>query len=673
MFSSYDNDEEVKDIDNDLVYSEMEDIKDRGVMITNKDDDININTNKTKTDTIDTIEKDLKNDATTEGEVNIYHEKEDVKDENRTTTSDYRQLRSQRDNDDRRRINSANRSFKKAYGTQSYSSSQQTCIYWLSGICRFGQGCHYLHSIPQSQPLQQQSLPYIPPPTLTSPTETTTLSSYEKVMNKEVEVTSDDQNKKKKKSTKSSTKVKDKDNHHDIIPPISSVSPKKKGKKKPATSKSDLEQLGSTPDSFTVELPKQSNEVDESKLCEEVDASLKFDVHLSDNINDNSSHEEIFLDLFQNSPKHFLQLLKLNDKTYISEELAARILNSRKRQPSFQSLQSVINEFQLRIKKVDFIARNKDVILAYYKQRQEVKKQLSLAIQEKESQSRDIDESLKSKIEDNVDYHEIENDDRYSTHQSSYDTHKQYSTSPSNASSYENVSGYPSTKEHEHDTNVSKDSQEQIYNPNDEVFYYTYVNPINGLQYIYPSSAQGSTGYPNMTADLLPVEYMNSYTYGYYPPMEFYPDIYSQAPVFSNPQQLVKARESTRISPSTTTSQSIQSSTSTQDDIISINPYSRGYSPAFDYQNYNYKNPRNTGNGGRGGRRGYGMTNYGSGRRESELRPYPNAPYPRGGGRRRYDQEQIPLGRGDARQQFHASTEAESTSFSPNQSKENDD
>jgi hypothetical protein len=129
--------------------------------------------------------------------------------------------------------------------------------------------------------------------------------------------------------------------------------------------------------------------------------ALKLDEQSSDT-NDSSSYEEIFLDLFKNSPKHFLQLIKLNEKTYISEEIANRILSSRNKDSSLQSLQNIITEFQLRIKKRDFIALNKDILLAYYKQNQEVKNQISLTIQEKENQSKEIDENS-NKTED-VDY-----------------------------------------------------------------------------------------------------------------------------------------------------------------------------------------------------------------------------------------------------------------------------
>ena len=661
--SSYDN-EEVKDIDKDM-YSVMEDIKDRGVIIINTDEDIDNDVKDIKKGGEKNKNNNGNDNDSTEAEDDTYSEMEDIKnrdvriDENRTSTFDYRQILSQRDNDDRRRMNSVNRSFKKPYGSQSYSSSQQPCIYWLNGICRFGQTCRHLHSIPQP-------LPYMSPPILTSPPETVALSalssyatsSSEKTINKEAEVSSNDQNKSKTKTAKSNMKLKDKDC---TIFPTYGLSPKKKGKKKPisgVTPKSDLEHLSSTSNSSTLELSKELPEVDDSKLCEEFKASLNFDEHLSNNINDNSSHEEIFLDLFQHSPKHFLQLIHLNEKTYISEEISNQILNSRNKPTSLQSLQNIISQFQFRIKKRDLIALNKDVLLAYYKQRQEVRNQLSLAIQENESHCKDTDDSS-SKTEDD-DYNEIESNDRYNTHQSSYDSHKQYSTpSSSSTASYASNSGYPYPKERKLDSDTNTDDQGQMYIPNDEVYYYTYANPVTGLQYIYPSSM--AQGYPNMTPDQLSVEYMNPYMYGYYPSMEYYPDIYSQqtaSSVFSNPQQLTRSRDNTTISSTTAiVSPIIASSISTSDDRNASNiDY---YTP---YDLHYQKNLSNAGTGNKGfyGRRGHGTANYGTGRRDfSDVRPYPNIPYPRGGGtRRRYDQQQIPLGRGDARQFHHASTES---------------
>jgi hypothetical protein len=168
-------------------------------------------------------------------------------------------------------------------------------------------------------------------------------------------------------------------------------------------------------------------------------------------------------------------------------------------------------------------------------------------------------------------------------------------------------------------------------------------------------------GYPNISADQIPIEYMNPYMY--YPPIEYYPDIYSQpsvAPVLSNPPQLIRSREATILSPLINTSPSVasaSSTSSTQDDLNAFNM--DHYPPAYDM--YYNKNPRNTvNNRGFYGRRGYGI-NYGAGRRDAnDARPYP---YSRGGGnRRRYDQQQIPLGRGDARQQqFQTSTASEPT------------
>lgn len=541
MASRSNDDEEMKDIENDNgLYTVMEDIKDRGIQIDDKDTLITITNYESNSSTSapsapsttvltsTTPTPALLTPTTTTPSLP-------------TTTTLPRESVANENDIPRTRVDSVygdgseRRSmYPNRRPAQLYSASQP-CAYWLSGCCRFGDECHYRHSTPQiSGPvypitIQSQGPSSFSPTVASEPLLVTTPNTYKE--------TNDDQDddskviemddKKKRKSGKKNIKNKGKED--EIVSP-QSISPLKKGKKKMSKAEINSPSIDS----------KGSN--DSNILDQRLVRELETKVTLCDD--DSSSSELMLLDLIQKSPKYFLQLIKINDKSYISEDVADRIIDSRNMAPSsFASLQDIINVFKLPTKKKDFINFNRDVILAYCKQRQDVQVRViegnRSELEDQGTHATEREDQGKHAKADHADNDEESQHGRnqqqrkkserksvtnsYNQSPSSYEIDQGiqfnqsdygYDNDESNSNKQQEI-GDNSTTSNE----VNQETQNQN-NQGDPNYYYTYINPANGMQYVYPMSCGVYQNAPPMLCP--PADYMNQYPYPYYPPMEYY-------------------------------------------------------------------------------------------------------------------------------------------------------
>jgi len=551
--SAVNNNEELKDIDsNDGLYTVMEDMKDRGVFI-NEPTIIVLDTN--------VIDTSATTNTNTSNNASVTNPTTPVVNVNDTDT---RRIRAGDENPITRQGSDRRSAFSNRQNrpAQLYPASQP-CIYWLNGCCRFGDECHYRHQAPQmttpsyTAPSQStsftSSLPS--PPLITVPTKVKIGDNDSKA--NEI----DDKKRRKGGKMKSKKGKEDTIEVETVIPPTvtetfmppipPSISPMKKGKKK-------LSSSGTNP---SVE-SKETNvtEIDELKADLEAKMVIKATEFVSESIK-STDHEMMLLDLFQKSPKHFIQLVKLNDKAkYIPEDMVDRILESRNASTlSLASIQDIINMLKLQIKKKDFITWNQDIIMAYSKQK--LDKQAN--IEEHEGQK--IQVKVDSISSDN-DRHDDDNQEEHHQQQrkkiekksTSADQPTEPSPSPSPSSSSSSYEGdensqygqseyvyddrngrnaditnsqIPLNNENSNVNGLATDAQMQGNDDPDNNYYYTYINPANGMQYAYPVSY----GYPNPNSPM-PTEYMNQYPYGYYPSMDYYsPHGGNYNPMYSSP------------------------------------------------------------------------------------------------------------------------------------------
>ena len=572
--SAINNSEELKDVDsNDELYTVMEDMKDRGVII-DEPTVIVLDTNVIDT-SAPTNTNASSNASATNPIIPVVNDND----------NDIRRVRAvgehpiARQGSDRRSafLNRQNRP------AQLYPASQP-CIYWLNGCCRFGDECHYRHQAPQmtspSYITPSQSASFnstIPsPPTITVPTKV----KIEDNDSKANEV--DDKKKRKGGKMKSRKGKEDAIEVETVIPPTDtvvtetvipptvvppSISPMKKGKKKLSPSKAALGD-----ESISVTSPS----------VESLKADLEAKMVIKATEFDSDSNEMMLLDLFQKSPKHFIQLVKVNDKVkYIPEDMVDRILESRNASTtvSLASIQDIINMLKLQIKKKDFITWNQDIIMAYSKQKLDNNQ---ANIEEHEGQH--IQVKSDSISADNDQHDDDNQEERYQQQRKKIEkksTSTQVqptgsspspspSSSPSSPTSYEGdensqygQSEYvyddsnrrnaditntqiPLNNENSNFNGIATDAQMQGTDDPDNNYYYTYINPANGMQYAYPVSPYG---YPNPN-NAMPTEYMNQYPYGYYPSMDYYsPQGGNYNPMYSSPSTSPSRSSQTQSSP----------------------------------------------------------------------------------------------------------------------------